>query len=109
MSGGDKQARLEADAGSVQDPNSPTDLGATFVDDEMNSEMEKDGSENRQAEQAAEANRRRQREQPEPAGGDLLTQTRATMEERSQRSNKGQHGRLAIDCWGIGTKPSHRS
>ena len=48
---GDKQARLEANAGSAQDPNSPTDLLAKFVDDEMNSEMEVDGSEKRQTEQ----------------------------------------------------------
>ena len=77
MGGGDKQARQEADAGSAQDPNSPTDLGSTNVDDEMNSFLEVDGSEKRQAKQAAEANR----EQPELAGGDLLTQMRAMMEE----------------------------
>ena len=63
VGGGDKQARLEADAGaSAQDLDSPTDMGSTFVDDEMNTKMEVNVLEKRQAEQAAEANRRRQRD-----------------------------------------------
>ena len=89
---GDKQVRVEEDAGaSAQDLDSPTDLGATSLDDEMNSEMEVDGSEKGQAEQAAEANRRRQREQNEATGGDLLTQMRATM-ERSSDARKPRLG-----------------
>ena len=60
-SGGDKQVRVEDSGGSAQEPSFPRELESTSVDDEVTMEMEVEGSVKSQAEQAAEASRRRQR------------------------------------------------
>ena len=64
-SGGDKQARVEDSGASAQDPSSLRELEPTSVDDEVNM-LEVEGLVKSQAEQAAEAIRRRQRG---PTGG----------------------------------------
>ena len=94
-SGGDKQARVKDSGASAQDPSSPRELEPTSVDEEVNMEMEVEGSVKSQAEQAAEASRRRQRDQLEAALGDLLSQMRITMEEVIRREKAETWERVA--------------
>ena len=94
-SGGDKQARVEDSGASAQDPSSPRESEPASVDDEVNMEMELEGSVKSQAEQAAEVSRRRQRDQLEAALGHLLSQMRITMEEVIRREKAETWERVA--------------
>ena len=65
------------------------------MDDEVNMEMEAEGSVKSQAEQAAEASR--QRDQLEAAPGDLLSQMRIMMEEVIRREKAETWGESRPD------------
>ena len=101
--GGDKLARVEAYSGaSAQEPSSPREPALTSVDDEVNMEMEVEGSVKSQEEQAAEASRRQQREQllksrpaltrSQPGEGISDTSTRASgsMDWMGERNTRGR-------------------
>ena len=67
------------------------------MDDEVNMEMEVEGSVKSQAEQAAEASRRRQRDQLDAVPGDLLSQMRIMMEEVIRREKTQTWGESRPD------------
>ena len=75
-------------------PSSPRELAPESLDDEVNMEMEVEGSV--KAEQAAEASRRRQREQLEAAPGDPLSQMRVMKEEVIRREKAETWERAAL-------------
>ena len=91
-----RQANEAEDSGaSAQEASFPKEPSPASVDDEVNMEMEVEGSVKSQAEQAVEASRRRQREQLEAAPGDL--QMRIMMEESHQTRESGNVGECRPD------------